>query len=90
MPQLYESLFILRPRLPMKTSQDAGQGESHGGKGRWDRRAPVQLGQAELAYEIKQEKKGIYVQLNYRGNGPLSPKWNVCSGWTTPRSSISP
>src|SRR2546427_4594192 len=72
MPQLYESLFILRPSLADEdipkmldkvkaTVERAGgiiEHLSHWGKG-------------ELAYETKQEKNGIYVQLNYRGNGAV-------------------
>ena len=72
MPQLYESLFILRPSLPdddipkmldkvKATVEKAGGTVEH--LSNWGKR--------KLAYEIKQEKKGVYVQLNYRGNGTV-------------------
>jgi len=72
MPQLYESIFILRSSLadddipPMLEKVKAAV-EKAGG-------VVVQLsswGKKKLAYEIKQEKKGVYVQLNYRGNGTV-------------------
>src|SRR2546427_8210823 len=67
MPQLYESLFILRPSLadediPKMLDKVKATVEKAGGTvehlSNWGKR--------KLAYEIKQEKKGIYVQLNYR------------------------
>ena len=72
MPQLYEYIFILRPSLadeeipPMlekvkATVEKAGGAVEH--LANW--------GKKKLAYEIKQEKKGVYVQLNYRGNGTV-------------------
>jgi len=72
MPQLYESLFILRPSLadediPKMLDKVKATVERAGGiiehLSNWGKR--------KLAYEIKQEKKGIYVQLNYRGNGAV-------------------
>jgi small subunit ribosomal protein S6 len=72
MPQLYESLFILRPSLadediPKMLDKVKATVERAGGTvehlSNWGKR--------KLAYEIKQEKKGIYVQLNYRGNGAV-------------------
>src|SRR5437016_12822108 len=72
MPQLYESLFILRPSLadediPKMLDKVKATVERAGGTvehlSNW--------GERKLAYEIKQEKKGIYVQLNYRGNGAV-------------------
>lgn len=70
MPQLYESLFILRPSLAdeevAKTLEKAkGTLEKAGGTvehlENWGKR--------KLAYEVKAEKKGVYVQLHFRGNG---------------------
>src|SRR5207244_10963758 len=70
MPQLYESLFILRPSLadediPKMLDKVTATVERAGGNvehlSNWGKR--------KLDYEMKQEKKGIYVQLNYRGNG---------------------
>ena len=70
MPQLYESIFILRPSLadeeiPHMLEKVKAAVEKAGGAvehlANW--------GKKKLAYEIKQEKKGVYVQLNYRGGG---------------------
>ena len=72
MPQLYESIFILRPSLPDEDIPKALEKvkatvEKAGGSvenlASW--------GKKKLAYEIKQEKKGVYVQLNYRGGGAV-------------------
>jgi small subunit ribosomal protein S6 len=72
MPQLYESIFILRPSLadeeiPKVLDKVKAAVEKAGGivenLASW--------GKKKLAYEIKQEKKGVYVQLNYRGNGTV-------------------
>src|SRR5213592_3418747 len=72
MPQLYESLFILRPSLadediPKMLDKVKATVERAGGTvehlSNWGKR--------KLAYEIKQEKKGVYVQLNFRGNGTV-------------------
>ncbi|HEX9284748.1 MAG TPA: 30S ribosomal protein S6 [Nitrospirales bacterium] len=72
MPQLYESIFILRSSLPdddipPMLEKVKATVEKTGG-------VVVHLsnwGKKKLAYEIKQEKKGVYVQLNYRGNGTV-------------------
>jgi len=72
MPQLYESIFILRssladeeiPKILEKvkaTAEKAGGVVEH----------LASWGKKKLAYEIKQEKKGVYVQFNYRGNGAV-------------------
>ena len=72
MPQLYESIFILRPSLPDEDIPKALEKvkaavEKAGGSvenlASW--------GKKKLAYEIKQEKKGVYVQLNFRGSGTV-------------------
>lgn len=72
MPQLYESIFILRSSLadeeiPIVLDKVKATVEKAGGTvenlASW--------GKKKLAYEIKQEKKGVYVQLNYRGNGAV-------------------
>lgn len=70
--QLYESLFIIRPSLAdedvLKVHEKAkATVEKSGGSverlENW--------GKKKLAYEVKQEKKGVYAQLVYRGNGPV-------------------
>lgn len=70
--QLYESLFIIRPSLAdedvLKVHEKAkATVEKSGGSierlENW--------GKKKLAYEVKQEKKGVYAQLIYRGNGPV-------------------
>ncbi len=70
MSQLYESIFILRPTLADEDVQKALEkvkataekvGASVYRLENW--------GKKKLAYEVKQEKKGIYVQLQFNGNG---------------------
>jgi small subunit ribosomal protein S6 len=70
MPPVYESLFILRPSLPdddvQKTLEKVkGTVEKAGGTierlENW--------GKKKLAYEVKGEKKGVYIQLQFKGNG---------------------
>jgi small subunit ribosomal protein S6 len=70
MPQLYESIFILRPSLTDEDSQKVLEKvksivEKSGGSierlENW--------GKKKLAYEITGEKKGIYVQLQFQGGG---------------------
>lgn len=72
MPQLYESIFILRSSLadediPKMLDKVKAVAEKAGGMvehlASW--------GKKKLAYEVKQEKKGVYVQMNYRGNGAV-------------------
>jgi len=72
MPQLYESVFILRSSLadediPKMLDKVKAVAEKAGGVvehlASW--------GKKKLAYEVKQEKKGVYVQMNYRGNGAV-------------------
>ncbi len=72
MPQLYESLFVLRPSLADADIQKMldrvkATVEKAGGAVEY----LSNWGKRKLAYEIKQEKKGVYVQLNYRGNGAV-------------------
>ncbi|MDX2230173.1 MAG: 30S ribosomal protein S6 [Leptolyngbyaceae cyanobacterium bins.349] len=68
MPQLYETMYILRPDLAEETQyiekyqailRDSGAEileTQHRGKRR-------------LAYEIKKQREGVYVQMNYRAPG---------------------
>ena len=68
MPQLYETMYILRPDLTEENQsiekyqtilQDNGAEileTQHRGKRR-------------LAYEIKKHREGVYVQMNYRAPG---------------------
>ena len=72
MAQLYESIFIIRPSLAddevhkvlekVKTMV-----EKFGGT--VDRLE--NWGKKKLAYAVKKEKKGVFVQLHYRGNGAM-------------------
>lgn len=70
--QLYESLFIIRPSLAdedvLKVHEKAKATveKSGGSVARLEN-----WGKKKLAYEVKQEKKGVYAQLVYRGNGPV-------------------
>lgn len=72
MPQLYETLFILRPSLADEDIQkmlDKVKATVEKAGGSVEQLA--NWGKRKLAYEIKQEKKGVYVQLHYRGNGTV-------------------
>ncbi len=72
MPQLYESIFILRPSLPdEEIPQILDKVKATVEKAGGTIEQLSNWGKKKLAYEIKQEKKGVYVQLNYRGNGTV-------------------
>jgi small subunit ribosomal protein S6 len=70
MPPVYESLFILRPSLAdddlQKTLEKVKSTVEKAG-GTIERLE--NWGKKKLAYEIKGEKKGVYVQLQFKGNG---------------------
>lgn len=72
MAQLYETIFIIRPSLSDEDVQKLQERikttvEKAGGTierlENW--------GKKKLAYEVKREKKGLYVQLVYRGTGAV-------------------
>ena len=70
MVRLYESLFILRPTLSEEEVQKALEKakttiEKAGGTVE----RLENLGKKKLAYEIKQEKKGLYFQLHFHADG---------------------
>ena len=66
----YESLFILRPSLAdddiQKTLEKVKTTVEKAG-GTVERLE--NWGKKKLAYEVKREKKGVYVQLQFQGNG---------------------
>ena len=72
MAQVYESIFIIRPSLSDEEVQKLQERikttvEKAGGTierlENW--------GKKKLAYEVRREKKGLYVQLVYRGTGTV-------------------
>jgi small subunit ribosomal protein S6 len=70
MAQLYESIFILRPSLADEDIQktlDKVKSTVEKSGGTIERLE--NWGKKKLAYEVKREKKGVYVQLNFHGNG---------------------
>ena len=70
MAQLYESIFILRPSLTDEDIQktlDKVKSTLEKSGGTIERLE--NWGKKKLAYEVKREKKGVYVQLNFRGSG---------------------
>ena len=72
MAQLYESIFIIRPSLADEDVQKVHEKvratvEKAGGV----IERLESWGKKKLAYEVKQEKKGIYGQVVYRGNGTV-------------------
>jgi small subunit ribosomal protein S6 len=70
MPPVYESLFILRPSLAdddvQKTLEKVRTTVEKAG-GTIERLE--NWGKKKLAYEVKREKKGLYIQLQFKGNG---------------------
>ena len=70
--QLYESLFIIRSSLTdedVLKVQDKAKATVEKSGGSIERLE--NWGKKKLAYEVKQEKKGVYAQLIFRGNGPV-------------------
>jgi small subunit ribosomal protein S6 len=72
MPQLYESIFILHPSLgdeevPKVLEKVKATVEKFGGVVE----RLESWGKKKLAYEVKKEKKGVFIQLTYRGNGSV-------------------
>jgi small subunit ribosomal protein S6 len=70
MAQLYESIFIIRPSLADDDVQkmlDKVKSTVEKAGGTIERLE--NWGKKKLAYEVKQEKKGVYLQLHFRGNG---------------------
>lgn len=71
-PRLYEAVYILRPDLAKETSEKVAQRvaeviEREGGTltlvENWGRRP--------MSYEIQHHKRGVYVYINYLGDGAL-------------------
>ncbi len=70
MAQLYESVVILRPSLADEEIQktlDKVKSTIEKSGGTIERLE--NWGKKKLAYEVKREKKGVYVQLNFQGSG---------------------
>ncbi len=66
----YETMYILRPDL---TDEQVNQAiEKYQGILRDNGAQDIEVqnrGKHRLAYEIKRQKDGVYVQVNYKGNG---------------------
>lgn len=66
----YETMYILRPDL---TEEQANQAiEKYQSILRDNGAQDIEVqnrGKHRLAYEIKRQKDGIYIQMNYKGNG---------------------
>lgn len=72
MAQLYETIFIVHPSLTDEDVQkilEKAKATVEKSGGTVERLES--WGKKKLAYEVKKEKKGVYVQLNYRGNGAV-------------------
>ena len=70
MAQLYESIVILRPSLTdddIQKTLDKVKSTIEKSGGTIERLE--NWGKKKLAYEVKREKKGVYVQLNFQGSG---------------------
>ena len=70
MSQLYETMYILRPDLG---EEMLGQAIEKYQSILRDNGAEIletqHRGKRRLAYEIKKQREGVYIQINYRGNG---------------------
>lgn len=67
---VYETMFILRPDLGEEQVNQAIEKYQNLLRDQGAQAIEIQnRGKHRLAYEIKRQRDGIYVQLNYKGNG---------------------
>ncbi|MBL1177955.1 30S ribosomal protein S6 [Pantanalinema sp. GBBB05] len=70
MTQLYETMYILRPDLGEEViGQAIEKYQTLLKDGGADILETQHRGKRRLAYEIKKQREGVYIQMNYRGNG---------------------
>jgi small subunit ribosomal protein S6 len=68
MPQLYETMYILRPDLAEET-QSIEKYQTLLRDNGAEILETQHRGKRRLAYEIKKQREGVYVQMNYRAPG---------------------
>lgn len=70
MTQLYETMYILRPDLGEEViGQAIEKYQTLLKDGGAEILETQHRGKRRLAYEIKKQREGVYIQMNYRGNG---------------------
>ncbi|MGI0487185.1 30S ribosomal protein S6 [Pantanalinema rosaneae CENA516] len=70
MSQLYETMYILRPDLGEEVvGQAIEKFQTLLKEGGAEILETQHRGKRRLAYEIKKQREGVYIQMNYRGNG---------------------
>jgi small subunit ribosomal protein S6 len=70
MPQLYETMYILRPDLGDESvNQAIEKYQSILKDGGAEILETQHRGKRRLAYEINKHREGIYIQMNYQGGG---------------------
>ncbi|HEY9617901.1 MAG TPA: 30S ribosomal protein S6 [Microcoleaceae cyanobacterium] len=70
MTQLYETMYILRPDLGEEVvGQAIEKYQTLLKDGGAEVLETQHRGKRRLAYEIKKQREGVYIQMNYRGNG---------------------
>lgn len=70
MSQLYETMYILRPDLGEEVvGQAIEKYQTLLKDGGAEVLETQHRGKRRLAYEIKKQREGVYIQMNYRGNG---------------------
>lgn len=70
MSQLYETMYILRPDLGEEVvGQAIERYQTILRDGGAEMLETQHRGKRRLAYEIQKQREGVYVQMNYRGNG---------------------
>lgn len=72
MQTIYETMYILRPDLADEQVEQAVNKYQDLIREQGAEQVEIQLrGKRRLAYEIKKQRDGIYVQMNYKGTGKL-------------------
>jgi small subunit ribosomal protein S6 len=68
---LYETMYILRPDLGEESTDQAIQKYQGILKDGGAKMLETQhRGKRRLAYDIKKQREGVYIQMNYEGEGP--------------------
>lgn len=71
-PRLYEAVYILRPDLTKETSEKVAQRVAEVITREGGTLALVEnWGRRPMSYQIEHYKRGVYVYINYLGNGAL-------------------
>jgi len=72
MPTVYETMYILRPDLGDEQLEQAISKYQNLIREQGAENIEIQhRGKRRLAYEIKRQREGIYIQMNYEGPGAM-------------------